>query len=201
VSRWLSAVPAAATVARQQTAATLSEWCLAAVEQDAMMVASELVANAVNACVAARAGGPDRFLDWIAVRLADTGRRLTIEVFDAAPGVPARRAPDPLAETGRGLHLIDAVATWDCYSTNTGPGKVVRAALDHDGPDANHGEGSRHLPQRVPTDLTVGHAPAGHEMALLRRIHDGLTGISARTGSMPSQDRNALSVIRVASRS
>jgi|GEM_PF-979012 len=195
VRRWLAAVPAAAKVARRQTADMLSQWCLTGMAPAATLVVSELVANAVNACVAARAAGPDRLLDQIALRLADTGRRLTIEVFDAAPGVPTRQALDPMAETGRGLHLIELVATWVCYSTATGPGKIVRAVLDHDGPETGRDDGSQPLLRRARA-LSRESRFTGDE-ALLRPVRDGLLSLPAqRPAPAPVDQDAALSLFR-----
>ncbi|MDT3442932.1 ATP-binding protein [Pseudofrankia sp. BMG5.37] len=139
VVRWLAATQAAQAVARRQAQATLSGWRLLLLLDDARLVNRELVANAVNACKAARAGGPDHYLDWIAIRLTDTGRRLTIEVFDAAPGVPAHRATDPLTETGRGLHLIDAVATQGCAKVAQSYDWLRHVAASRKHPDAVDG--------------------------------------------------------------
>ncbi|WP_157845191.1 ATP-binding protein [Pseudofrankia saprophytica] len=199
IVRWLASTPAAPAVARWQTHATLSGWRLLSLLDDAQLVISELVANAVTAST--NTNTPDPLSHWIAVRLTDTDRRLVIEVFDTAPAMPARSMPDPLAESGHGLHLVDALATWGSYPTATGPGKIVWAALDHDRPEAGRGDESRSLPRRAPTALAVGDAPAVHDLVLLRRIRDGLlTGVSPRTGCALSERRSASAPVRTKSR-
>jgi anti-sigma regulatory factor (Ser/Thr protein kinase) len=66
---------------------------------DALVIASELVTNAVNAkCVTGR-------LHW---RLSPD--RLQVSVYDDGPGWPVLRDPGPLDPHGRGLHIVQALA-------------------------------------------------------------------------------------------
>ena len=120
-------LPGAVPCARLHTRLLLAEWGLAGLTGQAELVVSELVTNAVAA---------SQQLPWISpVRLwlyADTTRVL-IAVWDANPRLPARSGPDELAESGRGLLLVESLsAGWDAYPTADWGGKVVRAmcALD-----------------------------------------------------------------------
>ena len=60
----------------------------------------------------------------IRVCLIADGDGLTIECWDQAPGFPIMREADALAETGRGLAIIDAITT-GCWG--------YRPALGQDG--------------------------------------------------------------------
>ena len=72
----------------------------AAVVEEAQLLVSELVTNAI------RYGAPPIELQ---VRCAGEDR-LQIRVRDSDPGVPERRAADEDAESGRGLLLVDLVS-------------------------------------------------------------------------------------------
>ena len=85
---------------------------------DAELLTSELVANAVlHARTAFR----------VAVDVDD--RRLRVEVHDASSGTPVRRRPDARATGGRGVLIVDAVA--DRWGVDPDvDGKVVWFELD-----------------------------------------------------------------------
>jgi anti-sigma regulatory factor (Ser/Thr protein kinase) len=115
-------LPGAVPCARLHTRLLLAEWGLAGLTGQAELVVSELVTNAVAA---------SQQLPWISpVRLwlyADTARVL-IAVWDANPRLPARTGANDLAESGRGLLLVESLsAVWDAYPTADWGGKVVRA--------------------------------------------------------------------------
>jgi anti-sigma regulatory factor (Ser/Thr protein kinase) len=120
----LGPLPGAVPCARLHTRLVLSEWGLAELAESAEVVVSELVTNAVAAT---------QLLGWVPappVRLwllADSSRVL-IAVWDANPRLPARSEVDELTESGRGLLLVESLAThWDAYPTPRNGGKVVRA--------------------------------------------------------------------------
>jgi anti-sigma regulatory factor (Ser/Thr protein kinase) len=125
-------LPGAVPCARLHTRLLLVEWGLAGLSERAELVVSELVTNAVAA---------SQQLPWISpVRLwlyADSTRVL-IAVWDANPRLPVRADTDELAESGRGLLLVESLAAqWDAYSTPGYVGKVVRAICATDEP-ADH---------------------------------------------------------------
>jgi anti-sigma regulatory factor (Ser/Thr protein kinase) len=85
--------------------------------EDAALVVSELVTNAIRAGSGTTA---------VSLRLdADT---LTISVTDNALGIPQPQAPPPQALSGRGLFIVSALATdWGYH--HWGTGKTVWAEL------------------------------------------------------------------------
>ncbi len=88
--------------ARASARAQLSAWGRPDLAGDVEAVVSELVTNAVRASESA--GFP------VGLRLILTTRSVFIEVLDYAPGVPSPREADAGAESGRGLHLVAALA-------------------------------------------------------------------------------------------
>jgi DNA-binding NarL/FixJ family response regulator len=104
--------------ARRFVRAHLRDWGISAPLDDALLVVSELAANALtHARTSYR------------LRLSASTAALRIEVDDAGAGSPE---PQPLTETeehGRGLHLVDALAaSWGIETADTG-GKRVWAEL------------------------------------------------------------------------
>ena len=105
---------------------TLAYWGLREVTDDAVLLVSELVANAV--CHArhdldGQAGGPALVLS-----LTCAGSTLRIEVRDIDPRPPQPRVPDSLDESGFGFVIVDTMASsWGVYQAE--PGKAVWAEL------------------------------------------------------------------------
>jgi len=100
----LPGLPESARAAREFTAACLTGWPGA---DDAVLCVDELFVNAVRHSRSGRPGGT------VTIRLtAGPGAGLRVEVQDAGPLprlVPAQRR-DALAESGRGLALVEALA-------------------------------------------------------------------------------------------
>jgi anti-sigma regulatory factor (Ser/Thr protein kinase) len=93
------------------------------VVQDALLVVSELVTNAV------RHGRPD-----IVVSMRPTADGVRVAVQDAGPELPAAaRAAAPDMPSGRGLLIVEATAArWGVEAQRPGPGKTVWAELGAD---------------------------------------------------------------------
>jgi anti-sigma regulatory factor (Ser/Thr protein kinase) len=110
----LAALPTAAQCARLFVRHTLHRWRLPLVVENAELVTSELVTNAVLATglVDGTLSYPD--LGDIAVltlRLSVIEPYVRIEVWDNSPALPRRRPHDPAqSEHGRGLLLVEALA-------------------------------------------------------------------------------------------
>lgn len=123
-----AAIKTAPGLARGHVRATLAEWSLGEVADDAQRIASELVTNAVNASAPVLARG---CMLVIRVCLVTDGGVLTIECWDQAPGLPVLREVDELAETGRGLAIIDAITSgcWGCQPAVGQAGKCVWAEI------------------------------------------------------------------------
>jgi anti-sigma regulatory factor (Ser/Thr protein kinase) len=115
-----------ASAARRAVRRTLAYWGLSEVTDDAVLLVSELVANAV--CHArhdldGQGGGPG-----LVVSLTCAGSVLRIEVRDTDPRPPQPRVPDSLDESGFGFVIVDSMASdWGVYQAE--PGKAVWAEL------------------------------------------------------------------------
>ncbi|WP_245627867.1 ATP-binding protein [Actinomadura oligospora] len=137
--------PESVTAARHFTLTRLTEWGLAPLGDDVGLVVSELVTNALR-----HSGGtsswwtsPDghrgdvhEFGDAadplcsaptaIRLRLLHRADWLLCGIFDASSDGPRRKEPDYIAETGRGLHLVESFSSrWGWSSLPFG--KVVWA--------------------------------------------------------------------------
>jgi anti-sigma regulatory factor (Ser/Thr protein kinase) len=123
----LGALPSAVPCARGRTGALLREWNLGELIEVSELLVSELITNAVATTVEHRLDTPIR---W---RLSSDRVVVLIEVWDADPTLPP--APDAvpppaMAESGRGLFLVDALsARWSWYAVPTVRGKVIWAEV------------------------------------------------------------------------
>jgi CheY-like chemotaxis protein len=107
-----------AALARRFVSETLGTWHLEPLLDAALLVTSELAANAVT-----HAGSAFR------VQLSVRSTTLRIDVLDYGSGAPEPQAHSLSEEHGRGLHLIDAMTTaWGIEDAPT-VGKVVWAEL------------------------------------------------------------------------
>jgi anti-sigma regulatory factor (Ser/Thr protein kinase) len=119
----LGAYPGAVPCARLHARAVLWEWGLAGLTEQAELLVSELVTNAIQAS--------RRLGQFTAVRLwlLSDEQRVLILVWDASPQPPLPQEPDEeIGEGGRGLMLVDAISDqWSWYSVHAIGGKVVWA--------------------------------------------------------------------------
>lgn len=84
---------------------------------DAVLLSSEVVTNAV-------VHGPKPGTITVAVEWDSAN--LAMAVADESASVPVARPSDAATEGGRGLHLLDALASsWGVRQAATEPGKVV----------------------------------------------------------------------------
>ena len=105
---------------RQATSVVLSAWRLSRLEENAVLVVSELLTNAVRHA---------RDTDAIELDLHATRAWLRIEIQDRDRQWPRPRVLNELSESGFGFVLIDALtAKWGVRETETG--KAVWAELD-----------------------------------------------------------------------
>jgi anti-sigma regulatory factor (Ser/Thr protein kinase) len=122
-----------ARLARQVAVSRLDRWGLqrdGSLSDTAALLVAEL---ATNAAIHGRV--PDRDFE---LRLTLDAHTLTVEVSDPRgehrPPVPGSasfpNSPDPLAESGRGLLLVDALASRWTVLERGGVGKTVHAELD-----------------------------------------------------------------------
>jgi len=105
---------------RHTTRVVLSAWRLPSLEENAVLVVSELLTNAIRHA---------RDTDAIELDLHATRACLRIEIQDRDRQWPRPRVVNELSESGFGFVLIDALAAkWGVRETETG--KAVWAELD-----------------------------------------------------------------------
>jgi anti-sigma regulatory factor (Ser/Thr protein kinase) len=169
----LAAVVTAIGRARAYVTSIVTTWGLECVRDDAALLTSELVTNAVRATgitgAAPRWSDPDH-LALIRLRLIVVDDSLIIKVWDREATPPVLLdTSDPEDEGGRGLLIVAGLSKqWNYYRLADG-GKWVWAELDI---PADPGP----LPHRQSADLPPSARPHQiiHDSVLLRRVHDGL---------------------------
>lgn len=107
-----------AGTARRFVTDQVTEWKLEELLDDALLVASELAANAIT-----HADSPCR------IRLSLNPATLRIDVIDTGEGTPEPQPASATAEHGRGLHLVDALTSAWGLEVVPGEGKLVWAEL------------------------------------------------------------------------
>jgi hypothetical protein len=123
----LAPVPESARRAREFTKVTLDDWGMSAWMDVAELVVCELVTNALrHGLLSARWLPEDR---PIGLTLLRRDPELMCLVTDPEPAGPIRADSCASAESGRGLHVVEACsAAWD-WQPIEGMGKVVWALL------------------------------------------------------------------------
>lgn len=160
--------------ARLHTRAVLAEWGLDELAADAEIVVAELVANAVQAHQREGRDAPVR------LTLLAGPRSVLIVVRDGSNDPPVPGTPDPEAERGRGLLLVEALtAAWTWKPAPTG-GKVVRASVERDAGEVPARGEQRPLGERPGTracvddaDLNVAAAEPGLGIGPRGEVADG----------------------------
>lgn len=135
--------PESVTEARHFALSRLSEWDLGGLADDVGLVVSELVTNALRHSGRAACGRPGDDVhregvyddpadplgsapSAIRLRLVHENPWLLCGIMDASQSAPRRKEPDYIAETGRGLHLVESFSVR--WGWRTLPhGKVVWA--------------------------------------------------------------------------
>ncbi|MGW4640338.1 ATP-binding protein [Sphaerisporangium sp. NPDC004334] len=118
--------PQAARTARRFTRATVREWGLDGLADDAELVIGELVINALRHGLSSRAAAPAAHP--VRVVLAHTGESLICVVTDPSDRSPTPRPPDADSEGGRGLQVVAGVShRWGWAPGH--PGKAVWAGF------------------------------------------------------------------------
>ncbi|MFE3772310.1 ATP-binding protein [Streptomyces sp. NPDC059122] len=120
VSRW-ARHPRCVALARAELRRLLDRWGLGVVADDALLVLSELLTNAVRHARVSR--GRE-----IETRYSREPQGVRIEVHDAAQNWPQPRTPD--VDGGRGLTIVAALAArWGTEVRDGGLGKAVWAVI------------------------------------------------------------------------
>lgn len=130
----LAAIPEAPRTCRSIVRAALRIRGLAGLTDDADTVVTELASNAARLmraeAAAGRLGGD---VPVIVLVLSWRPGGVRIEVWDCAPGVPAMREPDWMAESGRGLFLVNQATDGRWGYRTAGSAKCVWADLGQRG--------------------------------------------------------------------
>ncbi|WP_433245257.1 ATP-binding protein [Actinomadura nitritigenes] len=135
--------PESVTEARHFALSRLSEWGLQELTDDVGLVVSELVTNALRHSGRATCGRPGDDVhregvyddpadplgsapSAIRLRLVHQKPWLLCGIMDASQAAPRRKEPDYIAETGRGLHLVESFSVrWGWRTLSRG--KIVWA--------------------------------------------------------------------------
>ncbi|MET8004484.1 ATP-binding protein [Nonomuraea glycinis] len=132
----LPADPRSVSIARTYVTRILADWGRTALADDTQLIASELLTNAIKATHDAHK--PDVLMTygtsagyechpWIG--LHQLGDDVVLEVWDCNRNPPKLRAPESWEVGGRGLQVVNDLATsWGYRWPKTG-GKIVWATL------------------------------------------------------------------------
>jgi anti-sigma regulatory factor (Ser/Thr protein kinase) len=123
-----------AGAAREFTHQTLRAWSLGKVSEDASVIVSELVTNALRHGLHRHRGDAGR--DPVELFFWQCGGLLFCAVTDPAADPPVPAGPGPFAEAGRGLHVIEALSSAWGWGRLDACRKAVWAALRVPAPDA-----------------------------------------------------------------
>nr|WP_308170242.1 ATP-binding protein [Acrocarpospora catenulata] len=110
--------------ARDVTRSTLREWGLSELTDDATLVVSELVTNAVRYALYPLDRAVDQPITLMLLRLAP---HVLLAVADPSDEAPTPKEPDFVSEHGRGLYIVETYSQawgWDVLSAG---GKAVWA--------------------------------------------------------------------------
>ncbi|MFJ7297865.1 ATP-binding protein [Streptomyces collinus] len=102
---------------------TVSEWDLGSLADDLTTVVNELTSNAVLHALVAGAGSKA----WVG--MARAGDTVVCAVADPSPALPTRRRAAHLADSGRGLLIVDALCDKWGYAASEASGKTVWARI------------------------------------------------------------------------
>jgi anti-sigma regulatory factor (Ser/Thr protein kinase) len=117
-------LPSAVPCARLHVRQLLWEWNLTDFSEDAELVASELLTNAVRVSRALE------LFTSVRLWLVSDRRRVLILVWDSSLQPPVRINTSDDAETGRGLLLVETISTrWNWYFPHDLGGKMVWAQI------------------------------------------------------------------------
>ena len=123
--RSLASKPKPVRAARDFAVATVQRWGAAECADDVAVVVSELVTNALRHALPA--SGETQQRRPVRLGLLQPGPCVLCAVSDPSRTVPVAKEADVLAETGRGLHVVGALADLWGYTTPSDTGKAVWA--------------------------------------------------------------------------
>lgn len=110
--------------ARDVTRSTLHDWGLAELSDDAALVVSELVTNAVRYALCPPGQPENTPITLVLLRLSP---HVLLAVTDPSDEIPTPKEPDFISENGRGLYIVETYSQdWGWDYLNCG-GKAVWA--------------------------------------------------------------------------
>ncbi len=113
------ALPDRAAAVRRMVTGHLNDWRLGALVDGAVLATNELFANAVEH---GSSGPADTVTITVSLEAAGCfGHELRVEVADGSPVIPVFRRASPTEECGRGLAIVDCLAS-DWGTEPPGPG-------------------------------------------------------------------------------
>jgi anti-sigma regulatory factor (Ser/Thr protein kinase) len=115
----LAATAESVAAARAFTRATLSTWDLRHLVDDAALITSELMSNAVVVAPG----------EMVVLTLTHEVHALVIGVWDSSEKLPAPSPTDPLEESGRGLRIVAAISGEHGIDRAENGGKTVWARM------------------------------------------------------------------------
>ncbi|WP_328674905.1 ATP-binding protein [Streptomyces sp. NBC_00343] len=124
-ARAFTCEPTSLKIVRRFVRETISAWGLDMLADDMTAVVNELTTNAVLHALAGC--GDARSKAWLGV--ARTGGALVCAVTDPSSAPPARCHPEHLSEAGRGLLVVEALASQWGYAQTDPDGKIVWACI------------------------------------------------------------------------
>jgi anti-sigma regulatory factor (Ser/Thr protein kinase) len=110
--------------ARDVTRSTLRQWGLSELSDDAALVVSELVTNAVRYALYPSKEWGDHPITLMLLRIAP---HVLLAVSDPSDRAPSRAQPDFISEHGRGLHIVETYSQAWGWDTLAEGGKAVWA--------------------------------------------------------------------------
>jgi len=129
----LPAMASSVATARMHTRELMERWDLPKLVDDAELVVSELVTNAIKAagCVSPDARYPELYdrLEVVRLTILRSAAELRIEVWDPRPEDPSPCDAGLDAEGGRGLLLVEYLCERWGTAHPPGGGKIVWAVL------------------------------------------------------------------------
>jgi anti-sigma regulatory factor (Ser/Thr protein kinase) len=141
VSRSLPADLSAVRQAREVVQRALHNWRADDIFDDVVLVASELVANALrHGLQLDQTSTVGR--DGVQLSLVSTGRHVICAVSDPSATPPVRQWVDPFAGSGRGLQLVESLSICWGWTLSDDDGKSVWAVFPLDLPRQSQAAGA-----------------------------------------------------------
>jgi anti-sigma regulatory factor (Ser/Thr protein kinase) len=168
-----AATTSAPALARQAGAGLLESWGLAGLTDTTALLISELVTNAVQATEIM--GGMSKAI--VSMRISWAAESLIIEVWDRNPKPPELQAQYLDGESGRGLHIAEALSLAAAYYPSpTRQGKVTWCQIEAPIPTEVEVPGPL-LPHRRPTVARADPGTVFDDLVVLKRVLDGLRAL------------------------